>query len=318
MHMSRDLNLDTTSGLSMVWIVFAHSMQVFNLTNTIVYTLGLKIFFFAVPWFYFKAGYVWKSSENIKQFILQKKNDYLVPLLVWFFFGYTIRIITIIPDLNWPIWKIVLHPLYVFLISGDIVGNPALWFIWSLFLVKVIAHFLSAKLLIKSLVLIIIAIVAVVTEPKLGLLYLGIHSLLFGSMYFIAGVIAKQIQVSNQKLAVVLSTSIFIAIYTPSLIDIHTHKLEYGSAWLYVISSMFFYYALSKTRFDNKALVFIGQKSLAIFVVHFPVLLLIKWVEFDFCKTIYLSIIASIVAIASSITIAIILRNQKILGARIV
>jgi peptidoglycan/LPS O-acetylase OafA/YrhL len=137
-------------------------------------------------------------------------------------------------------------------------------------------------------------------------------------MYFIAGVIAKQIQVSNQKLAVILSMSIFIAIYTPSLIDIHTHKLEYGSAWLYVISSVLFYYALSKTRFDNKALVFIGQKSLAIFVVHFPVLLLIKWVEFDFCKIIYLSIIASIVAIASSITIAIILRNQKILGARIV
>ena len=123
--------VDEISGLMIIVMVLIHVASRCEYADGIL----VRTFYFFMSWFYFKAGYFWKDSET-REVICKGKKRLLKPY-VWFSVIAMVVTMCLQPDLN-----NLLVNFKVLLVSGAIIANIPLWFLISLFTVKVLSNLL--------------------------------------------------------------------------------------------------------------------------------------------------------------------------------
>ena len=285
MNKNRDNSLDIISGIMITWMVVYHIFMWAGLTGHPIYKIPLQWLFFFMPWFYFKSGMHQKLNTELSiiNYIINNTNSLIVPLIIWT----TIGILVSIPEMlffkDYPLWKILIEPFYKIMLSGDTYGNPPLWFLCSLFIVKIIGYYLIKQSKYTISIFLLLCIGAGIILSKLFILLpLGIHNVVIGIIFYYSGYIYKNelSKIKTNHVVLSLATSIFIIInlLSPSYIDIHLNILKYGSYFGYFILSIFAI-ILSIRLLENKKcepLAWIGRKSMYILVMHWPILTIIK------------------------------------------
>lgn len=142
---SRNLGFDLISGCLIVYMIFCHIMQWAKLTDCELYSALQRFLFFFMAWFFYKSGIYVKQIVDIKKYAMKNFRKLLLPALYFTLMG--------LPFVWYQIYKsgdtnIVHYTLSIaksFILRGDMSGNLPLWFLITLFEVKLIYALLNRR-----------------------------------------------------------------------------------------------------------------------------------------------------------------------------
>lgn len=231
-----------------------------------------------MPWFFFKAGMFFKK-ESVSKVVKKSFKRLLIPFIVFTIIGeltklavdiYTIdkSILTIVKFNTWSAFKYLI--LY-----GSSLGNLALWFLFSLFCVRIIYACLRPSRL-YPLLLILFAI-----APAMH--YMGIQhpyylaTISSGLFFYAMGDICRNIKIQNTALCALLCIMwIGITFFMPTLVDMRANFSIMGCYYLWYPTSLIGILAInsffSKWSFSFPILQYLGQNSMGYYCVHLMIL----------------------------------------------
>lgn len=136
MNTSRNKDLDFICGLLIIHMCLSH---IALLTNT-TYPLE-KLFFFFMPWFYFKAG-MYHKEEKEHVIVSKAFKRLMIPFFVFTLIGQLISFVTKHNDNVSNILILLKSTCRQLFWDGAAYGDAPLWFLLSLFLVKILFNYL--------------------------------------------------------------------------------------------------------------------------------------------------------------------------------
>lgn len=280
----RDQSLDLISGILIIHMIYYH-ICIFTNTN---YDLGNILFFF-MPWFFFKSGMFFCYNPETQCEIKKNAKKLLIPFfwfsLIGLFFFYIELIIS--NDYNW------LHYIsfpYSLLLSGSISANSPLWFLSTLFIVKVSYNLLNNLLPIHIILSISVGIALLCFFLGLSRPFYLANSAV-GLFFYSLGHKFKDLQ--YQKIVVIISIIVFslIACCNFSVVDMFQNKLTHGNYLLWfpfalsgivVINNLGKLFPPHNSLILYRLLISVGNNSINFYVIH--------WIILIICKTLMLKL----------------------------
>lgn len=196
---------------------------------------GSRLFYFFMPWFFYKSGMFFKKNDTHVQ-LKKDARHLLIPFLSFSVVGQLFLWINLMVqgDTNWlhyisfPKWLI----LY-----GSIPANLLLWFLLSLFIVKTTYNAAIGR--IPDIYLIIISLAVAFLHNHLGLdapRYLANGAL--GLVFFILGFMMKSLQYKS-KIIVGIAVAVYaVSIAWPANINMFGNTLLNGWYLLAVVYTL--------------------------------------------------------------------------------
>lgn len=229
--------IDFLSGVMIIWMILYH-IFIFTGNKESHICDGLyRIFFFFMPWFFFKSG-LFVKERPIKSVIVSGFKKLLVPYLLFSFLGYIAYVIqqVIISDIS--VDSMLVDPMITLLFTGSVLGNLPLWFLLALFFDKVLWQiFIKLKLKNYHIALLsfIICFVGYFFEIKIPFyLWFTFSGLLFYSM----GDAFRNMQFKHivVLLAIILYT--IAIIFFPNSVQMRSNSLEFGYYALWPVTGL--------------------------------------------------------------------------------
>lgn len=226
----RKIWIDWFKMIGMVFIIWGH-MFPYHFTDF--------VYSFSVPAFFWASGYLASTNADIKTFLIKLWSNLVVPYLlicavnlvlcVLIFHGHYLSVNGVAKSLAAIPLGIQSFP------DQTAVGIGALWFVYSLAILKIVHYFTNARIL---LVLSIIALLIVwLLDPSNS--YLAIFSTLLCLPFYTIGVCCREVKASSfnkvmrMPVAVqhVILLVLIVALYFLSSINHapYLYKLEYGN-----------------------------------------------------------------------------------------
>lgn len=277
----RDTYIDIVSGIMIIYMLIYHLLQ---------WTEGITIhiLFFFMPWFFFKSGMYFRKADY-KSYLKKNVKHLLIPFFWFSLIGtlfYWADLIAL-KDFNWLHYILFLKVV----LNGSVPGNTALWFLISLFLVKMIYNLTYTK--VQSFVIMLSALGIAylcsflnIDSPK----YLANAS--SGLVFFTIGHMLKEKQFMKHIIIACLLIYILIAIFCPSIVDMYGNKTSSGVYILWYpfsLAGIIIMNNLVKITPLNlyKTLIFriiqnIGKNSMNYYVTHWVLLLACKIIMVDY------------------------------------
>lgn len=150
--MERDKAIDSVAGVMIIYMVFTHVCQHYELEESSFYMSLEHILYFFMPWFFYKAGLLFKVRDN-KTMIRISARRLLIPFVKYSLIGHICY--CLVSYFNGTLHLSTILPYRVLVLHGSIPGNLPLWFLLSLFLCRVILNVLLNKGIPSSLVAIL-------------------------------------------------------------------------------------------------------------------------------------------------------------------
>lgn len=234
-----------------------------------------RLLFFFMSWFFFKSGMFFRE-ESIKQTLLKGIKRLIVPYIFFSIIGQLVF---------WAMWVMqgnevdidyVLRPLRTLLHEGAVVGNSPLWFLLTLFLVRLIFIFLYKRQRnrIKIITVISIVIPFVLCLVDFHDLYY-ISNVCSGLFYYIMGFYLKDNQYKKIYLIIGLLFYLIYVFYFPSYFDFRSNIIKPSFYILCIVSCLggiIVYNNIFKRLPNFKILEYIGRNSMSYYVLHWIVL----------------------------------------------
>ena len=278
---SRRQNLDFIRGMMVLWVVISHialnvGIRTFGTSYSASSIWAWMSFYMST--FFFFSGYLHNRQRSPDQIVRRGTRALLVPYLLFSAFGFLLYevscLLTSGKGLDWGIFK-------GFVSTLCLRSNTPLWFLISLFSVKVLYSFFEKYLGERTYYLtIIVAIVAILTCNKPQIL--GYGNIMLGFLFYGAGVFL-QINESAMKrtwiVLLALSTYCIIPFICPLGLVVVTNFKPSGKPLFDIIFSLsacnLLWFVSRKITFTtclSRYLIFIGANSLILFAYHRPVL----------------------------------------------
>ncbi len=186
--MGREKYFDNACGVLILYMILLHCSIHFGFDDTSFMSFFRHVFFFFMPWFFFKNGYFFKLSER-KVLAKNSFNRLIKPYLKWMLIGHLIYCIFLCVSgfFDWKLY--VIYPLKQLVCDSALVGNLPLWFLLSLFLVRLLANELLQfrfNLIVVILLLGIICYISYIFSPLRFILLSNVPTGLF---FFLSGYI---------------------------------------------------------------------------------------------------------------------------------
>lgn len=269
---------DAVAAVFILEIIAMHIFQWgrIDYMNTPVVGPFFKVFFFFMPYFYFKAGVFHKDGEAWDLTASKSYQRLIVPYLVFTVLGLLVSL-----PFEWAFsgrawYKVALSPFKQILVQGSCVSGLALWFLASLFFVKLLFRKIVPGKLEKAFVFFPLAgWLLSAFELRLPL---GLQSLFPGIFFYYSGYFYQR----NEKLrsgGVVLTAALLflaVQILFPSRVDMRTNHLEYGGYLVWLLASLAGILVLMRIAFFLpavcKVLAPVGTRSMSYYVSHWLVL----------------------------------------------
>lgn len=285
-NLKRDITLDLACGILIIRMVLKHALQWAQVTHYDFYE-WINVFFFIMPWFFFKSGMFYKDKP-LYEVLSTGFKHLIVPLLIMTLVGHLIICVNYIIEGGHRINDFLIEPFQEILRFGSAQGNLSLWFLLSLFLVRLFYHLLSkafnpVHIFFISMVVTLMTLHLPIKEPY----YL--KSSMAGLFFFSLGQLLKDIQYN--KYIFLLSVVIYF-VHTcvlPSYVDMRSCELleGYYEIWMVgAIGGCIFLNVICKwavmygTRLGQKfkqirylsflpdTVIAIGKNSLVIYLFH--------------------------------------------------
>lgn len=235
-----------------------------------------NVLFFFMPWFFFKSGMFYKSTD-MKSCITKGIQRLMIPYVSFTIIG-TITF--------WIMWwmqgnddyiSYILHPLRTLLHNGAVLGNSPLWFLLTLFVVRIIFNITDrygkAALIPISLVCITGAYLLNKYEVNS---YLYVANICSGTFFFTCGYLFKDWQHRKWMIATSIIAYILIIVFIPSYFDFRSNSGDNTLYFSWVISSLcgiiVFNGIFRLIPIKYYCLSYIGRNSMVYFVAHWVVL----------------------------------------------
>lgn len=312
---------DFISGLLLIQIIVMHILQFSENYYNVTFSMVMHVSFFFMPWFYFKSGYFFKTPDNIyNSIILYKAKKILIPFIVFSILGFLLVFPFELINGKPVDWKTFFSPGYSVIRHGDPgMCNLPIWFLLSLFFT-----FLGFSLLNKYKLKLLI-----ITFPIVGYalfffnirLPFGLSILFLGVFFFYFGNIFKNnIEKSKSvKWFIVFSVVIYFItqIFFFSSLDFRINALTTGNYFIYILSALcglilLFYFGVKVKMI--KPINYIGENAIVYYVLHWPIILLIKntFEYFSLRTTGYLYAIILTVSAFMILPVCVILLNKRL------
>lgn len=248
--------------------------------NGLVIDEAMKVMEFFMPWFFFKSGMFFKDKD-VSEELKRNTCHLLKPFIIFSFIGWII--IVLIPKVffeHLPFLIILADTGKYFIRDGSIRGNYALWFLLSLFIVKILFQ-LSRHLRIPILLVVFVSLSVALLHN--AFVYNGnpvyIGNIANGLFYYSVGYTLKDRQFSKDILIISIVGILCIYHLIPSYLDFRANRLIGSSPSAYLFNEAFIlceiiivnflsYKFWSKESFISK----IGRDTIIYYVTHYIVL----------------------------------------------
>lgn len=166
----RDNTLDIVAGILIIRMIFGHYMVMCHLKDSILYE-SLNLLFFYMPWFFYKSGMFCSSNrKNTQQYLISNTKKFIIPYIFFSVAGTLIALITAIP-LDKSLLQIILNECRSVIFTGSTNFNGPLWFLLTLFFVRV--SFNYVRNLINHYILIAILLIIAFAHYLLQIMAYG-------------------------------------------------------------------------------------------------------------------------------------------------
>lgn len=284
----REYHLDNLCGIFILYMIFiVHIPAHCDIKDNLFHNHLLYLLDCFMGWFFYKSGMYYKK----KPVVYALKSDFRRLLIPYFFFnglGAIADIILIMNKTNeYTLYSLLRDPFMHTLYHEATTGNQAIWFLLSLFIIRISYNFLDS-IHIKPIAIAIITIIIAYylhiniqsneNSACFTLIGYNIHvpyyfgNIFFGMSFYSMGVLLKSIQIN----IFVFILSFFIYFFhfiCPHYMDVRTNEphTDYILATFFCLSGNLFYNNLSY-RFMNKKIAlinYIGQNSMVFYCTHF-------------------------------------------------
>lgn len=246
---------------------------------------------FFMPWFFFKAGMFFKERP-IKEEIHKSYKRLIIPFIVFSIIGTIILWIKLITNLDFTI-RSILSPVKSLLMTGGVLGNLPLWFLLSLFCVKVIFCFFYNKIctsfnsLVKAFWIITLGIlccsfllVHYIFDLNNIFCPCYISNISSGLLFFTIGFTFKNYKPNLYVTVVLLFAYSILAYYLPVYVDMRSGELVEGMFLMWVPISVtgiitingLAYFLINKPNI----LSITGAQTMPLYCLHWCIILIVS------------------------------------------
>jgi len=272
----RQLYPDIACGFLIIHMIFGHITQHAGLWHgqSSLYFSWCSLIFFMMPWFFFKAGMYFRLKDTLVE-IKASAQRLLIPFAVFSLCGACLEYAAKMSNEGFTTVGFIQDNLRHLLMGGALESNPPLWFLFSLFFVRIIFNILFKKLPDYVIAIIGLIVACAFLYAPLNLPhYFG--NISAGLFFFAAGHFSKDLQFKRPVLIAAIVA--FIAIYAVDYpqVDMHLHQVFGGTYLLWLLASLAGIVILNhiaKIRLLEKTrLQVIGKDSMTYYVLHWLVI----------------------------------------------
>lgn len=235
-NQTRILHYDALCGIMLLFMMHHHLCGMCGIEETAIHMLPYKFLYFYIAYFFLKAGVFYQPEKTIKEVCIQSFKRLLIPYIVFGIIGYVWfganSLGLSVHELKYWWW-----PIRQIFAIGRVEGNGPLWFLLSLFFVRVIFQMTQNKHWAQ--IVLIICCMAIsffgnyfsirprtISNVALGIVFYGAGALLFDIQY------QKWVGLLSIVLWIIIYA--FMSVFGWHLIDFsfNTTVLGYHPLWL--------------------------------------------------------------------------------------
>lgn len=135
---TRNYAVDLAAGILILWIMMFHAMNGSKVFGEVDARVALPFLTFSMPWFFYRSGLYYKPL-SLHERLKKDAKKLLMPFLKWSAIGYAVWLAMQAIDGTFTLENCVIYPLQTFWIYGYIPANVPMWFVLSLFFVRLIS-----------------------------------------------------------------------------------------------------------------------------------------------------------------------------------
>lgn len=228
---------DALCGIMLLFMMHHHICGRCGLGETAIHMTPYEILYFYMAYFFFKAGIFYHPQKTLKEICINSAKRLLVPFLIFSIIGYTwfgARMVGLsVQDFEYWWW-----PIRQIFAIGRVEGNGPLWFLLSLFFVRVIFQTTQNKRW-AQIALIICCVVVSFIGNYFSIRPRTISNIAMGIVFYGLGAVLRDVQyikwVGISSVCVWILSYILMSFFGWHLIDFsfNTTIMGYHSIWLF-------------------------------------------------------------------------------------
>lgn len=274
MTSNRHEHLDGVAGLMILYMIYGHICSWVPEIQQI--PIISRLLFLFMPWFFFKSG-MFFGKKPIKEVLTGGWKKLIVPYIVFSVVGqlmFAVRDI-LSGKIDWMLFAI--STLRIPIHQGAVAGNAPLWFLLTLFFVRILYNALPDNRYAHRMAIALSGFLAF-TLNHIGFAdYYFVGNTMLGLFFYGFGHEFSNLQ--YKPTIAMLSTIIYVSliIFVPTYVDFRSNTMAAGCYFAWMLSSLaglMMYNNLFKhlSRFVQYPFIFIGNHSMSYFVLHWAVM----------------------------------------------
>lgn len=275
----RFIHLDVVAGFMIIYMVLYHCGQWSNTSDNLFMKSLEQMLFFFMSWFFFKAGMFFKQGTKLSVCVLSSAKRLIVPFIIYTIIAMPVYAISLILTNRFDLIVFLKDQLLSVIYCGSAPANLPLWFLPTLFAVRVVAKGISGISVKLCLLGGGLAMFLNYIEFRYPFWFSNICSGLF---FFSLGYLLNSIQYRKSVLVISIC-GYAAALICPSIVDFRSNALQCGYYILWQIFSIcgcvFFnnvFFRIGSRSPIFKPIQIAGENSMFIYTSHWIIFLLLK------------------------------------------
>ena len=289
----RNIQLDWLGGFFIIHMILGHisQSQYASVEDSTFFVVVNRLFFFFMPWFFFKSGMFFRAN-NYREFNKKSFKRLMIPFIFFSIIGEPLYWIHLSFTEHATAWQWYLASIKTIVSHGQMQGNGPLWFLFSLFLIRIFYNRCCKNNHIKILCIFLFLFLLCYLHTFSNV-YPSITHTLAGFIYFSAGDLMKNLQYNRHVFLISLLLFLLIFIFVP----IDSYVL-YGDAvfpdkyynyiYIYSLTAIIVYHNVFRMiptkLFQWFPLQNIGKNSMIYYVTHILILNICRIIFSDIFK----------------------------------
>ena len=270
--------LDSAGGILLIHMIAWHCWQCANLPQD---AFWLRLLSFFMPWFFYKAGMFYKPNDTIT--VIKKGwKRLIIPYIIYSLLGSCVLCVKLIVSNEFILQNFVITFFSSLVKTGSVPGNLPLWFLFSLFIVRILYNFVHNKLGQKYIwaIISITIILWIFSNYVHSILPMYVLNISTGLFFYLLGNKLKNIHCNWKIVFLLVILYLCSVIFFPQIVDMRTTKIIHGNfyGWLLISAiGIIAFNSFSCKVMDNVNIFsMIGKNTMPIYCWHWIVLLIIS------------------------------------------
>lgn len=269
----RIAHYDILSAVMLLFMMHHHICGACELMDAPIHMVPYEVLYFYLAYFFYKAGIFYHPEKSLKEVCINSAKRLLVPFVIFTTIGYVLfgaRQVGFSPR-EFEYWWWPVRQIFAI---GRVEGNGPLWFLLSLFLVRVIYQTTKGNKWLQTAIIILCFIIAIVgnhysirprtiSNVALGVFFYGLGYLLRDFQY------DKRVGIASVCLFV--ATYIWMSIFGWHLIDFSFNTTVFGIHPVWMINCVLACVAinfLGQYIPNMQVLSWMGRNSMTFLCIH--------------------------------------------------